>query len=145
MDVFVTEGDIAKQRAVLKSEIAKLQHAKRYAAYLQRSFDLMQAVVGTAAAGKKCVARFVDSVMYEAPQALNVRFADLARFKAVNNKLGAGDRARWNGERRAWMLDPGGFHASLVPFGAVQGPGLGRCVKCSSCVLGNCRAGGSGR
>lgn len=142
VDVFVTEGDIAKQRAVLKSEIAKLQHAKRYAAYLQRSFDLMQAVVGTAATGKKCVARFVDSVMYEAPQALNVRFADLARFKAVNNKLGAGDRARWNGERRAWVLDPGCFHASLVPFGAVQGPGLGRCEKCSSCVLS---AGAGGR
>jgi superfamily II DNA helicase RecQ len=134
VDAYVTEGDVAKQRAVLKSEVAKLQSAKKYAAYLQRSFDLMQAVVSTAVAGKKCVARFVDGLMYEPPQVLNVRFADLARFKAVNNRLPAGDRARWNSERRAWVLDPGSFHASLAPFGAVAGRPLGRCEKCSSCV-----------
>lgn len=134
VDVFVTEGDLARQRAVLKGEIAKLQNAKRYAAYLQRSYDLMLSVVAQATSGKQCVARYVDGIMYEAPQVLNVPFSLLSRFKAVNNKVPAGDRAKWDSERRAWVLAPGAFHASLEAYGAKRGPGIGRCEKCCVCV-----------
>lgn len=137
VDVFLREADVAKQRAVMQGEVKKLAQKKRYAEHVRSSFVQMMAIFKVAVEGKRCLLAFVNQLLSDPGQELDVPFADLAEFKRANNRVPSAHRAVWDGARRKWWLPPNAFHSLLQKYGAVQPEALPKCNKCSCCVAGS--------
>ena len=140
VDLFVFEADVTKQRFILQSEIKKLSKAVSqagYAQYLTDSFALVQRMLHTATQQSVCCIATLLCVSGARETTLNVPYAQLAALKAVNAKVVSGDRARWNQDRKRWLLPP---LAPLEPFTqwcptlSAPAPCLEfKCMRCSVC------------
>lgn len=134
VDVYVREADLVKQRSVMEKERRETRDAS-YTNHLQNSFQQSLSLVNAAVASRTCLSAHICALMYAGGTELNVRYEDLQKFKAVNNRLSASCKARWDGNKKKWVLPPGAYDARLACYGAVEVTQTKRCDKCSACVL----------
>jgi len=132
--VFVREQHVVKQRSIVQSEIEKGTLTVPFQRHLHSSFEAVCSLISCAGSRHCCLSQYMNGLMYEEGQALDVPYAHLQAFKRVNSKLPVRIRAKWDAMRKRWVLKPYAFHSSLVPYGAKEHKAAWRCNKCSVCI-----------
>lgn len=134
VNVFVREADVVRQRAVVKNESENQSLQASFRKHIQSSFENMLAVLNCANSGQRCLSSFLEGVVGEERQCLNVSFHDRGKIKSINRRVPAVDRAHWDPVNKTWYLGPGSFHPLFVGFGAKRPADMAQCKKCSVCM-----------
>ena len=132
--VYVKEADIARQRAIIKTETEKQSLPCYYRENLQKSFACMVSLIQCANSSRGCLSQWIQGLLYEQGQKLTVKFSDLHKIKAVNRKVATTDRARWDPVQKCWFLNANSFDPRYEVFGAVPPSRRSGCGKCSVCI-----------
>jgi len=139
VDIYDSEADCAKQRAVLHNEVKKITTGthRKYAQYLCDSFDLVMRMLHIAQEGGACCINTLRAAVSVSSLELQVPFAQLAALKTINKGSARADAARWNAAVKKWVLPPmapvaryAACHNAPADRSPAPPPG---CMCCSTC------------